>query len=94
MTACTNTPTDYPGPYGEGQPFAGQPVKILIDTDPGIDDAMAVLYAALAPEVDLVGLTTVYGNVSIEVATPCGWWNWRGWTFLSRKVPPGHWCCP
>ena len=69
MTACTNTPTDYPGPYGQGQPFAGQPVKILIDTDPGIDDAMAVLYAALAPEVDLIALTTVYGNVPVEIAT-------------------------
>lgn len=44
-------------------------MKILIDTDPGIDDAMAILYAALAPDIDLVGLTTVFGNVPVETAT-------------------------
>jgi len=44
-------------------------MKILIDTDPGIDDAMAIFYAALAPEVELVGLTTVFGNVHVETAT-------------------------
>ncbi|HEY5873805.1 MAG TPA: nucleoside hydrolase, partial [Ilumatobacteraceae bacterium] len=37
--------------------------KILIDTDPGIDDAMAIFYALAAPELDVVGLTTVFGNV-------------------------------
>ena len=44
-------------------------MKILIDTDPGIDDAMAVFYAALAPQIDLVGLTTVFGNVHVDTAT-------------------------
>ena len=44
-------------------------MKILIDTDPGVDDAMAVFYAALAPEVELVGLTTIFGNVPVETAT-------------------------
>ncbi len=43
--------------------------KVLIDTDPGIDDAMAVFYAALHPEIDLVGMTTVFGNVTTEIAT-------------------------
>ena len=44
-------------------------MKMIIDTDPGIDDAMAIFYAALAPEIDLLGLTSVFGNVSIEIAT-------------------------
>lgn len=44
-------------------------MKILIDTDPGVDDAMAVFYAALAPEIELVGLTTIFGNVPVEIAT-------------------------
>ena len=45
------------------------PKKIIIDTDPGIDDAMAILFAHLAPEIDLIGLTTIFGNVSVEQAT-------------------------
>ena len=43
--------------------------KIIIDTDPGIDDAMAILYAAQAPEIDLVGLTSIFGNVTVSQAT-------------------------
>ena len=42
---------------------------ILIDTDPGIDDAMAILMAFAQPEVDVVGLTTVFGNVDVDKAT-------------------------
>jgi inosine-uridine nucleoside N-ribohydrolase len=41
--------------------------KILIDCDPGHDDALAILYAA--HHLDLVGLTTVHGNNSIENTT-------------------------
>ena len=44
-------------------------VKLIIDTDPGIDDAMAIFYAAAAPDIDLLGLTTVYGNVPVGQAT-------------------------
>lgn len=45
------------------------PRKIIIDTDPGIDDAMAILFALQSPEVELVGLTTAFGNVHTELAT-------------------------
>lgn len=43
--------------------------KLIIDTDPGIDDAMAILFALSAPEIHLVGLTTIFGNVTTEIAT-------------------------
>lgn len=43
--------------------------KIIIDTDPGIDDAMAILFALASPEIDIVGLTTIFGNVHTELAT-------------------------
>jgi inosine-uridine nucleoside N-ribohydrolase len=43
--------------------------KILIDTDPGIDDAMAIFYALASPELDVVGLTTIFGNATTDVAT-------------------------
>lgn len=43
--------------------------RLIIDTDPGIDDAMAIFYAAAHPGLDLVGLTTVFGNVPVATAT-------------------------
>ncbi|WP_028671561.1 nucleoside hydrolase [Saccharospirillum impatiens] len=43
--------------------------KIIIDTDPGIDDAMAILFAFRAEQIEVLGLTTVFGNVSAERAT-------------------------
>lgn len=46
-----------------------KPIKLIIDTDPGIDDAMAIFYAAAAPDIELLGLTTIFGNVTIEQAT-------------------------
>lgn len=45
------------------------PQKILIDTDPGIDDAMAIMLALRAPSLEVVGLTTVYGNHHLPVTT-------------------------
>jgi inosine-uridine nucleoside N-ribohydrolase len=44
-------------------------VLALIDTDPGIDDALALLYAWGSPELRLAGLTTVAGNVEVAEAT-------------------------
>ncbi|NSY39010.1 nucleoside hydrolase [Leisingera sp. ANG59] len=44
-------------------------VKLIIDTDPGIDDAMAIFYAAADPDIDLLGLTTIFGNVTTATAT-------------------------
>ena len=43
--------------------------KIIIDTDPGIDDAMAIHYAFAHPDIDVFALTTVFGNVWVEQAT-------------------------
>lgn len=43
--------------------------KIILDTDPGVDDAMAIAFALCHPELDLLGLTTVFGNTSIDFAT-------------------------
>ena len=38
--------------------------KIIIDTDPGIDDTMAIYFALNSPNLEVVGLTTVYGNTT------------------------------
>ncbi|OAE21743.1 hypothetical protein AXG93_1618s1080 [Marchantia polymorpha subsp. ruderalis] len=45
------------------------PKKIIIDTDPGIDDAMAILLAFESPELDIIGITTTFGNVRTTMAT-------------------------
>ncbi|MDA0734907.1 MAG: nucleoside hydrolase [Chloroflexi bacterium] len=43
--------------------------KIIIDTDPGVDDAIAILMALACPGLEILGLTSVGGNVSLAWAT-------------------------
>ncbi|MDK2856448.1 MAG: ribosylpyrimidine nucleosidase [Bacillota bacterium] len=43
--------------------------KIILDIDPGHDDAVALLIAAASPELELVGITTVAGNQTLEKTT-------------------------
>jgi len=45
------------------------PQKIIIDTDPGVDDSMAIFFALCSPELDVIGLTTIFGNVHTDLAT-------------------------
>ena len=40
--------------------------KIIIDCDPGHDDAVAIMLAARNPKIELLGITTVRGNQTIE----------------------------
>ena len=44
-----------------------QPQSLIIDTDPGQDDAVAILLALASPEIDLLGITTVAGNVPLAL---------------------------
>lgn len=53
-------------------------MKVIFDTDPGIDDAMALLYLSKLPEIDLIGITTVVGNAGIDHTT-------RNALFLKQK---------
>ncbi|HYG59633.1 MAG TPA: nucleoside hydrolase [Symbiobacteriaceae bacterium] len=44
------------------------PIPIIIDTDPGIDDALAIAMAVRSPELRVLAVTTVYGNAPVDVA--------------------------
>lgn len=46
-----------------------RPLPIWIDTDPGVDDAIAILLALRSPEVRVVGISTTHGNVGIRRTT-------------------------
>ena len=43
------------------------PRKIIIDTDPGQDDAVAILLALASPELEVLGITAVAGNVPLPL---------------------------
>ncbi len=45
------------------------PRRILLDVDPGIDDALAILFALRSPEIRVEAITTVAGNVPVEKTT-------------------------
>lgn len=42
---------------------------IILDVDTGIDDALAIAYAVRSPELDMLGVTTCFGNVTVAEAT-------------------------
>ncbi|GHF28483.1 purine nucleosidase [Deinococcus metalli] len=48
-------------------PFPALPV--ILDGDPGLDDAVAWLLAAASPELDILAVTTVHGNVPLDLTT-------------------------
>ena len=73
---------------------AGEGRRIIIDTDPGVDDALALLLAMRSPELKIEAITPVAGNVPldltlpnalrmVEIAVP---------TFRSRREPKDRWC--
>ena len=70
------------GPTGPTQPQPAQPqpaqpqplqsfrpIPIVLDCDPGHDDAIALLLAVQSPRIDLRAVTTTFGNCSVEDAT-------------------------
>src|SRR5579862_3593319 len=47
-----------------------KPQRIIIDTDPGVDDAMAIFLALRSPELKVEAITPVAGNVPLELTLP------------------------
>jgi len=48
----------------------GKPTRIILDTDPGVDDAMAIFLALRSPELHVEAITAVSGNVPISFTLP------------------------
>ena len=49
--------------------MADAKIKVIIDVDTGIDDALALLHACASPEAEILGVTTLSGNVGLANAT-------------------------
>lgn len=50
-------------------PARSRSLKVIFDTDPGVDDAAALLFLNAYPSVTLLGITTVFGNADIDTVT-------------------------
>ena len=50
------------------RPSSPVPIPVIIDTDPGIDDMLALLLALASPELDVRGISVSYGNTLVENA--------------------------
>jgi len=66
------------------------PRSLLIDTDPGIDDAVAILLALASPDLELLAVTTVAGNCPLSETTPNAL---RVLEFAGRRDIPVHAGC-
>ncbi len=53
-----------------GNAAAPGPFRVIIDTDPGVDDALALLLAMRSPELKIEAITPVAGNVPLELTLP------------------------
>ena len=60
------------------------PKKVILDLDPGIDDAMALCMALFDPRLEVIAVTAVGGNVSPQVAT-------RNVQALIEQLDPPRW---
>ena len=61
--------------------------KVIIDCDPGIDDALALMLAVRSPELDILGITIVSGNIE---AMQCYWNAKKVLTLMDREDIPVH----
>lgn len=59
--------------------------RVILDMDPGVDDALAIILAMLSPELKVEAITTVTGNVHVDL---CTWNVLRIMEILCPETPP------
>jgi len=70
-TALEGAPLAWSRPAsGPDGPTASNPSRVIIDTDPGVDDAFALLLAMRSPELKIEAITAVAGNVPLDITLP------------------------
>src|SRR5260370_27555143 len=57
-------------PLHQPQRAGRGPFRVIIDTDPGVDDALALLLAMRSPELKIEAITAVAGNVPLDLTLP------------------------
>jgi len=62
-------PADPPSPFDRAWPDPGRRRPVILDGDPGHDDALAMLLALASPRLDVLAVTTVAGNASLDRTT-------------------------
>ena len=73
-----------------------QQTKVIIDTDPGVDDAMAIIYACLDPRIELLGLTSIAAMKPVAyaadqaVAAACTQWARKIVALVSSTIVLFH----
>ena len=69
--ALSGQPTEQGKPGGKFDPGPGRgQFRVIIDTDPGVDDALALLLAMRSPELKIEAITPVAGNVPLDLTLP------------------------
>jgi len=63
------------------------PTKVILDVDTGTDDAVALMTAALSPDLELIGATSVNGNTTIDYTTEN---TLRVFDFIGMPQVPVH----
>ena len=71
LTALAARPSAKGQSDGRSDPGSGRgPFRVIIDTDPGVDDALALLLAMRSPELKIEAITPVAGNVPLDLTLP------------------------
>ncbi|HMP42689.1 MAG TPA: nucleoside hydrolase, partial [Roseiflexaceae bacterium] len=60
------------------------PQRVILDVDTGTDDAVALMVAALSPDLELVGATTVNGNTLVHFCTEN---TLRVFDYIGKQIP-------
>ena len=68
--AASGLPRDAVARSSEDRTVGRPPFRVIIDTDPGVDDALALLLAMRSPELKIEAITPVAGNVPLELTLP------------------------